>query len=138
MNKNKIISMAMSAILISLVIVSASLMINWYESSTAAEVPEIITTTTTAQDNTTLMPGGHYNTTITLENSGTIDVPMAINTTITPDGIGINETYLFNGSKINEDEVFMLPAGTNMTMNVSISADIRLMPGTYTIDTVIT
>ena len=130
MNTKQII-FGILAIALAITLAAAGLLTYWHFQSTTMNATQIVTTTTTAPDHTNIEPGQYFNST------ASTDISMQINTTILPDDAGFTETYTFNGTIINEG-IFTAPAGTNYPLNVSILADIRLMPGEYVINTTIT
>ena len=136
MNKKQII-FGILAIALAITLATAGLLTYWHFQSTTMNSNQIITTTTTAPDNIDIEPGQYFNSTITINNTASTDIEMRINTTILPDEAGFTEIYTYNGTAVNEG-IFTVPAGTNHTMNVSIQADIRLIPGEYTVNTTIT
>ena len=109
----------------------------WHQQTTTMTGKQIITTTTTSIDALEIEPGQYYNNSITINNSGSRDIVMLMNTTILPDDDGFTVAYTFNGTAVNEG-IFNVPAGTNYTMNVSILTDLKLTPGEYIINTTIT
>ena len=134
--KRGIITLLSLALIVSMA--AAGMYTYWHQQTTTMTGKQIITTTTTSIDALEIEPGQYYNNSITINNSGSHVVKMQINTTITPDEDGFAEAYTFNGTAVNENEMFDVPAGTNYSMNVSIQTDQKLIPGEYTIETVIT
>ena len=133
--KRGIITLLSLALIVS--IAAAGMYTHWHQQTTTMTGKQIITTTTTSIDALEIEPGQYYNNTITINNSGSQDIVMQINTTISPDDAGFTEAYTYNGTAVNEG-IFNVPAGTNHTMNVSILTDLKLTPGEYIINNTIT
>ena len=137
MNKQKIGVTLLSTLLLISAVALGGLMLNWHNQGTVLTATQIVITTTDAQETLSIEPGQNINSTITINNTGSTDIPMRINTTIEPNDIGFTEVYTFNNTAVNEDQVFIMPAGLNLTLNVSIQTDIKLIPMMYQVNTTI-